>query len=97
MFMYPIRRSHHAVTILQDLRLQIVRGESAALAVWAALVAPAAWGVSAGPGESVDREESAGPEGSVDRGALVGQAASGGRGESAGLEELAGARVHPTG
>ncbi len=98
MFTHPIRRSHQlAATILRDLPLQIVPGESAALAVWAALVAPAAWEVSAGLGEPVDREESAGPEGSVDRGALVGRAVSGGLGESAGLVELAGVRVHPTG
>jgi len=35
MFTYPIRRFHHAATatIQQDLRLQIVRAESEALAV----------------------------------------------------------------
>ena len=49
---FPIRRSHQQeVTIQQDLRLQIVRGESAAQAVRAALAE------SAGPGRSVDPVE----------------------------------------
>jgi hypothetical protein len=38
---YPIHRSHRAVTILRT-GPRTGRGESAALAVWAALVAPAA-------------------------------------------------------
>src|ERR1700734_3034750 len=46
MFTYLIRRSRHAATILQDLRLQIVRGESAGRAGWAV------------PVESVARAES---------------------------------------
>jgi hypothetical protein len=80
MFTYPIRRSRHAATILQDLRLQIARGESAARAVWVApaeSVAPAALAESAGPGALVDRGE------------LASQAVSGGPGELGGLGELA--------
>src|SRR5580693_4928895 len=66
MFTYLIRRSRHAATILQDLRLQIVRGESAGRAVWAvpvesvARAESAALVESAGPGALVDPEELAG-------------------------------------
>src|SRR5580704_11772758 len=60
MFTYLIRRSRHAATILQDLRLQIAPGESAARVVWAVpveSVAPAEWvgpEESAGLGELAD-------------------------------------------
>jgi len=88
MFTSPIRRSHqHAATILQDLRLQTARGESAGLAVWAALVE------SAGPGQSVDRGELAGQ-------AVSGvQGESAGQGELAGVLDLvlSAERVPPTG
>src|SRR5271168_2904476 len=66
MFTCPIRRSHHAATILQDLRLQTVLVESAGR------VELVAQGVSADPGESVDPGGSADPGGSVDRGELAG-------------------------
>ena len=91
MFTYPIRRSRHAATILQDLPLEIVRGESAGQAAWAVPVesaesaAPVVWVV---PAESAALAESAGPGALVDRGELAGQAVSGGPGESAGLGEL---------
>jgi hypothetical protein len=89
MFTYLIRRSRHAATILQDLRLQIAPGESAARVVWAVpveSVAPAEW---VAPAESEVLAESAGPGELVDRGELAGLAASVGPEESAGLGELA--------
>jgi hypothetical protein len=101
MFTYPIRRSHQdAATILQDHRLQTARERLqtaregwVGLVVWAVPAESAALAVSAGPGESADRE------------GLAGQAVSGVQGESAGLGELAGVldlalsaeRVLPTG
>ena len=83
MFTYPIRRSRHAATILQDLRLQIVRGESAAPAVWVALAESGALAVSAAPGALVDPGELVVPA------ELAGLAVSVGPEESVGLGELA--------
>lgn len=105
MFTCPIRRSHHGATILQDLRLQTVRGESAGPVVSAGLVVSADLVESAGPEESVGLEESAdpgesaGPGESVDRGELAGQAASEVQGELAGVldQTLSAERVPPTG
>ena len=80
MFTCLIRRSRqHAATatILQDLPLQTVRGESAGPVV------------SAVPEESVGPVESAGPEVLVNRGELAGPAASGVQGELAEQGELA--------
>ena len=83
MFTYLIRRSRHAATILQDLRLQIVRGESAGRAVWAVPVE------SVARAESAALVESAGPGALVDPAELAGLAVSVGQEESAGLGELA--------
>ena len=89
MFTFPIRRSRHAATILQDLQLQIVRGESAGQAVWEELVESAAPAVWVAPAESAALVESADPGALVDRGELAGLAVSVGQEESAGLGELA--------
>ena len=95
MFTYPIRRSRHAATILQDLQLQIARGELAGRAVWAVpveSVALAEWVApveSAAPAESGALAESAVPGALVDLAELAGLAVSVGQEESAGLGELA--------
>jgi hypothetical protein len=96
MFTCLIRRSHqHAATatILQDLRPQTVRGESAGPVESAGLVE------SAGPEESVGPVESAGPVVLVNRGELAGQAASGVQGELAGVldQTLSAERILRTG
>ena len=93
MFTYPIRRSHHAATatILQDLRLQTVRGESAGRVESVGRVE------SAGRVESVAQGVSADPGQPVDQGVSAGQAVPEVQGASAGQGELAGVLVHPTG
>jgi hypothetical protein len=83
MFTYPIRRSRHAATILQDLQLQIARGELAGRAAWAVPVE------SAAPAESGALAESAAPGALVDLAELAGLVVSVGQEESAGLGELA--------